>query len=189
MAKIITKAVTRLQKFLAAIAGDAVAPTPITNQEKLLFNIAEEMKAASASDLPDIGSSDKNKYLHTNESTGALEWAGGGSGGDDTEYVTFTMDDALGEYVCDHSYEQIKETMRANKKVIGVVVAQEEGSVMKSFLPSFFDGSIDEGGGSAYFAIIFFGVGVSNDHGLPAMSTVAASVTMAGVVDVRINLL
>ena len=82
MAKIITKAVTRLQKFLAAIAGDGVAPNPITDKEKLLFNIAEEMKAASASDLPDIGSSDKNKFLHTNESTGALEWAeGGGSGG------------------------------------------------------------------------------------------------------------
>jgi hypothetical protein len=89
MAKIITKAVTRLQKFLAAIAGDAVAPTPITNQEKLLFNIAEEMKAASASDLPDIGSSDKNKYLHTNESTGALEWANGGSGGGVEEIIYY----------------------------------------------------------------------------------------------------
>jgi hypothetical protein len=114
---------------------------------------------------------------------------GGGSGGDDTEYVTFTMDDALGEYVCDHSYERIKDAMLANKKVVGLVVYQDQeaGNVMKSYLPSIFDGSIEEGGGSSYFAIIFFGVGVSSDHGSPAMSTVQALVTMQGVVGVRFN--
>ena len=30
--------------------------------------------------LPTVGSSDKDKFLHTNASTGALEWAEGGSG-------------------------------------------------------------------------------------------------------------
>jgi len=43
MAKVITKAVTRFQKFLAAIAGDGTAPNPITSDEKLMYNIAEKM--------------------------------------------------------------------------------------------------------------------------------------------------
>lgn len=43
MAKITVKAVTRLQKFLAAIAGDGAAPNPITDKEKLLHNIAENV--------------------------------------------------------------------------------------------------------------------------------------------------
>lgn len=152
MEKKTVKAVTRKQKYLAAIAGDGVAPSPITSDEKLLYNIAEK----------------------TNE--------GGGSGGDDTEYVTFTMNYDLGKYVCDHSHSQIKAAMRANKKVVGVVAAQEEGSVMKSFLPSFFDGPIDEA-----LAVVFYGVGVSTDHGLPVMSTVEAKVTAAGAVAVTIN--
>ena len=32
-------------------------------------------------ELPAVAAADKGKYLHTNESTGALEWAEGGSGG------------------------------------------------------------------------------------------------------------
>ena len=35
------KAITRLQKFLNAIAGNGEAPEPITDSEKLLANIAE----------------------------------------------------------------------------------------------------------------------------------------------------
>ena len=41
-----------------------------------------ETAPQTPNELPDVGSSDKGKYLHTNESTGALEWSeGGGSGG------------------------------------------------------------------------------------------------------------
>ena len=41
-----------------------------------------ETAPQTPNELPDVGSSDKGKFLHTNESTGALEWAeGGGSGG------------------------------------------------------------------------------------------------------------
>lgn len=36
--------------------------------------------------LPTVGTSDKGKYLHTNESTGALEWAE--AGGSDLPSVT-----------------------------------------------------------------------------------------------------
>lgn len=123
MAKIITKAVTRLQKFLAAIAGDAVAPTPITNQEKLLFNIAEEMKAASASDLPDIGSSDKNKFLHTNESTGALEWAEGGSGGG-----VLVVHDVLG--TLDKTWQEIANAVATTGAAI---VHDNDGAIVAAF--------------------------------------------------------
>lgn len=42
MEKKTVKAVTRKQKFLAAIAGDGVAPHPITSDEKLMYNIAEK---------------------------------------------------------------------------------------------------------------------------------------------------
>ncbi len=42
MAKKKANAITRLQKFLAAIAGDTTAPEPVTNEEKLLYNIAEK---------------------------------------------------------------------------------------------------------------------------------------------------
>lgn len=52
MAKKTVKAVTRLQKFLAAIAGDCDAPEPITDFEKLLYNIAEEVHSDSDSELP-----------------------------------------------------------------------------------------------------------------------------------------
>ena len=37
--------------------------------------------------LPSVGTSDKDKFLHTNASTGALEWAEG-SGGSDLPSVT-----------------------------------------------------------------------------------------------------
>ena len=43
MAKKTVKAVTRKQKYLAAIAGDGVAPSPITSDEKLMYNIAEKV--------------------------------------------------------------------------------------------------------------------------------------------------
>lgn len=49
MEKITVRAVTRLQKFLAAIAGDGVAPDPITDKEKLLHNIAENVNNGGGS--------------------------------------------------------------------------------------------------------------------------------------------
>lgn len=67
MAKVTAKAITRLQKFLAAIAGDATAPSPVTNNEKLLYNIAEAMNAAasaaSTSELPEAKAADNGKVL------------------------------------------------------------------------------------------------------------------------------
>ncbi len=48
MAKVHTNPVTRRQKFLGAIAGDNEAPTPITETEKLLNNIDEQVNGGGA---------------------------------------------------------------------------------------------------------------------------------------------
>lgn len=49
MEKKTVKAVTRKQKYLAAITGDGVAPSPITSDEKLMYNIAEKMNNGGGS--------------------------------------------------------------------------------------------------------------------------------------------
>lgn len=103
MAKVNVNAVTRLQKYLKAIAGDAAAPKPITDFEKLLFNIAEAVAEASTSDIPDIQSEDYGKYLRSNSETGALEWSAvsGGSGASilPTEIENDLYTETLGEVV------------------------------------------------------------------------------------------
>lgn len=63
MAKVNVNAITRLQLYLAAIAGDATAPTPITDFEKLLYNIAEAVGAAGESELPSVSGSDNGMLL------------------------------------------------------------------------------------------------------------------------------
>lgn len=45
------------------------------------YPAASSVSDNTDSELPAVGANDKNKFLHTNESTGALEWAKGGSGG------------------------------------------------------------------------------------------------------------
>lgn len=96
MEKKTVKAVTRKQKYLAAIAGDGVAPNPITSDEKLMYNIAEKV----------------------NE--------GGGSGGDNnTEIVNFTItydseNDSYGA-TCDHTFAQLDSARIAGKDIIPII--------------------------------------------------------------------
>ena len=45
------------------------------------YPAASSVSDKTDSELPAVAAADKGKYLHTNESTGALEWAEGGSGG------------------------------------------------------------------------------------------------------------
>lgn len=63
MAKVNVNAITKLQKYLAAIAGDGTAPTPITDFEKLLYNIAEAVGSAGESELPSVKAADNGKVL------------------------------------------------------------------------------------------------------------------------------
>ena len=50
--KVPVNPITRRQKFLAAIAGDAEPPEPITETEKLLYNIAITIMSLSYGEDP-----------------------------------------------------------------------------------------------------------------------------------------
>lgn len=54
MAKVNTKKNTRLLKYLAAIAGDGEAPNPITELERHLYNIAQNVGAGSGESSEDV---------------------------------------------------------------------------------------------------------------------------------------
>ena len=60
MAKVDAKAITRLQKYLSAIAGDGEAPEPITDLEKHLYNIAENVGAGSGESAEDVSKDIEN---------------------------------------------------------------------------------------------------------------------------------
>ena len=68
-----------LQAILDKIADgtETTLPSPSWNHEKYLAAIYD----ALGETVPAVESTDKGKFLHANESTGALEWAEGGSGG------------------------------------------------------------------------------------------------------------
>lgn len=84
------KITSRLGVLLAKIAGkeaslEHMVPPWATNaEEELMLDIADRVNGLEAGAVPEVASTDKGKYLHTNESTGALEWAeasGGSSSG------------------------------------------------------------------------------------------------------------
>lgn len=65
------------------LAEEKLPPVGSTDNGKVL-GVSEGAwaKVAAPSGLPEVGADDKDKYLHTNASTGEPEWAsGGGSGG------------------------------------------------------------------------------------------------------------
>lgn len=77
------KIITLLQTIINKIRGlQMTAPIP---QEKFADYLEEVIGVVNDADLdvpnelPAVGTNDKNKVLHTNESTGALEWAEGGA--------------------------------------------------------------------------------------------------------------
>ena len=63
---------TRIERFLAAAAGveGITLDEPETRIEKYLYMIAQ-----GSGGVPAVEDADKGKYLHANESTGAVEWA------------------------------------------------------------------------------------------------------------------
>lgn len=79
--------------------------------EPLVVKTTDAFRAAVKKDtpetpneLPAVAAADKGKFLHTNESTGALEWAEGGSGGG--VLVVHDVDGTL-----DKTWKEIRDAM------------------------------------------------------------------------------
>ena len=66
-------------------------------------------KIAAPSGLPEVGADDKDKYLHTNASTGDPEWASGGGGGAFVIHLTKTTEDGTTTYTADKTVGEIYE--------------------------------------------------------------------------------
>ena len=78
------------------------------------FKAAVKKVAPEApNELPAVAAADKGKFLHTNESTGALEWAEGGSGGG--VLVVADTDGTL-----DKTWQEIHDAMLSGGAVIQV---------------------------------------------------------------------
>lgn len=114
-----------LQAILDKIADgtETTLPVPSWNHEKFLAAIYD----ALGETVPSVESTDKGKFLHANESTGALEWAegGGGSGGGDVvvSHITVVPGEFLGDddtYACDMTVEEIQAAQNSGKTVLGI---------------------------------------------------------------------
>lgn len=83
--------------------------TPATgdNTDELVDKIATVYDPAT-SELPDVTSSDKNKYLHTNNSTGDLEWAEASGG-----VFPITVTRVNNKLTSDKEIQEIREAISA----------------------------------------------------------------------------
>ena len=103
--------------------------------DKFTASAADAYPAASSvsdktdSELPSVGTSDKNKFLHTNESTGALEWAEGGSGGG-----VLVVTDTNG--TLDNTWQEIYNA--AENKIPTALRVVEEDSINFNWLTTVF---------------------------------------------------
>lgn len=144
---------TRLERFLAAAAGmDGVTlDEPVTRIEKYLYKIAQ-----GSGGVPAVEDADKGKYLHANESTGALEWAEGGSGGG--VLVVHEVGGAL-----DKTYKQIVDALHANGVIlewtledgsIDVYLVVDYGNVNNVYLITFHtDAATSSAGGKSHYYV------------------------------------
>ena len=103
--------------FLAALAGLAESPTPSTRDEALMKAIVDRLSDMAEAGVPEVTADDKDKFLHTNDTTGALEWASGGGGGGSNIFVCkFRWGDD--SFVCDKTLSEISDAYFAGTPII-----------------------------------------------------------------------
>ena len=94
------------------LAEEKLPPVSTEDNGKVLGvnnGVWDKVAASGGSDLPEVTSSDKDKYLHTNSSTGDLEWSAVSGGGGGVLVVNLTQQTIDGELyeVCDKTFSEI----------------------------------------------------------------------------------
>ena len=91
---------------LAAVQSSyTTLTTACKNALKGILFINSSGKVDVSGDVPVVGSGDKDKYLHSNASTGAMEWVEAPGGGG-APCVVFSMDSS-GNVSCSHTASQL----------------------------------------------------------------------------------
>ena len=85
------------------------------------YPAASSVSDKTDSELPAVATTDKGKFLHTNESTGDLEWATAGGSGGGVEIVRFEKTkaaDSNTEGRCDHTLDELIQAYAAGKDIL-----------------------------------------------------------------------
>lgn len=98
------------------------------------------------SELPTVGSSDKDKYLHTNASTGDLEWATAGGSGGGVLVVTDT------DGTLDKTWQEMHDALLSGGAVITIDENEAKAVTATFYEPRDHSYGIVDGMGEIYFA-------------------------------------
>ena len=106
------------------LAEEKLPPVSTVDNGKVLGvnnGVWDKVAASGGSDLPEVTSDDKDKYLHTNSSTGDLEWSAvSGSGG--LVIPSFTESD--GSVTCDLTFSQISAAVNAGTCIMAKEICE-----------------------------------------------------------------
>ena len=111
------------------------------------------------SELPAVGAGDKGKYLHANESTGALEWAEVGGSGGGRFVVTFTYDEGTETWSTDKTLAECAAAWNAEQTLwafdmdgdTGTFCALSEVITDETGVPSYFGFTVADAESNAMF--------------------------------------
>lgn len=114
---------SRSEEYLNAIATGSTSnlPEPESRMDAYLDYIARNGGGGGGSSLPEVTSSDKDKYLHTNSSTGDLEWSAVSGGGGGALRVAITTEDMGQTYETDKTWQEIYDAVTTGAGAFGVI--------------------------------------------------------------------
>lgn len=116
------------------LAEEKLPPVSTADNGKVLGvnnGVWDKVAASGGSDLPEVTADDKDKYLHTNSSTGDLEWSAVSGGGGGNIVVakferTVSSDGTTVTTTCDKTFAELDTARTQGADVIGVILVADD---------------------------------------------------------------